>query len=80
LHLKFDITWMNGPDGAEWSGITEQTQVQLEPDKPVELLRLRAQKFVPRYSVADDPSQEIGTTQSVKGPTDGLLIWIDEQP
>jgi hypothetical protein len=71
--------WVDGPGGSASSGVTVSQQ-SFEADKTVDLLRLRPLEFVPRYPGADDPTKKwMGSTKEMKGPTDGILIWIDQQ-
>lgn len=73
--------WMDGPGGLTSSGVIEQVQKTFEPNKPVELVRVRGNKFTPTYPGSTDPNKKYaGTSATPKGPTDGIIIWIDEQP
>ena len=75
-----DDDWIKASGRAGWSGVTSQSQQAFEPDKPLELLRLRPREFIPTYLGAKDASlQGLGTEQPTKGPTDGALIWIEAE-
>jgi hypothetical protein len=76
-----DDDWLKASGRAGWSGVTSQSPQAFEPDQPLELLRLRPREFIPTYPGAEDARlQGLGTEQPIKGPTDGALIWIEEQP
>lgn len=72
--------WLNGPGGLASSGVLDLTQESFEADKPLELVRMRAEKFTPQFPNSSDPKlTNVGTNSSPQGPTDGVLIWIDER-
>jgi hypothetical protein len=73
--------WMESHGGTSTSGLLAQSQKTLEPDKPLELVRMRGTVFTPTYPGTTDPlKKNAGTSTTPTEPSDGVLIWIDENP
>lgn len=78
--LNVTSDWLEKERGVETSGIIEPKQSDFSAHEPLELLRMRAMTFTPKYPQSNDPVHEnVGTTASTPGPADGFLLWIEER-
>ncbi len=64
--------WLVERGGSTSGGVLSSSAQEFPPDKPVELLRIRAGASAPKYPPSKD--------SPVDERSDGMLIWIDEQP
>jgi hypothetical protein len=72
--------WLDARGGTSYNGVNKQMSKAFDPDKSVELLRLRAGTFTPTYPGTTDPAKvNVGTSTPATGAADGILIWIDEK-
>jgi hypothetical protein len=74
--------WLEGQRSVHMDGVVDRRkQYDFPVDQPLELLRMRAMSFTPKYPNSTDPvHQNVGTTTVAPGLADGFLLWIEEDP